>query len=682
MTSAWADGPADNDAATVRPIPPVGMELTDAQTKRLTEGCAAIRKSWQETLSAAGEWADSANRFQQTERKQVVANLKGLTPEVLVFPRAVEIAMEFQQFYQDRDIENALLLLNIAQQRIEIAESDPRWSRVVGIGAGDSQQLVIGGYQSKIDGSYQPYALVVPAGYTHGDARPRRLDLWFHGRGEKMSEANFLANGRNNAGQYTPADTIVLHPYGRYSNAFKFAGEIDVLEAMEYVSGRLPVDPARCSVRGFSMGGAGCWQFATHYADRFFAANPGAGFSETPEFLKSFQSEDLSSTPGYQRTLWQLYDCPPWSRNLVMCPTVAYSGEIDRQKQAADVMQQSLAQQGIDLVHLIGPKTAHQIHPDSKIEIEHKMDALAAAATVDVPRHVDFTTYTLRYHKMHWVDVQGLQKHWSRAHVSATLDTRPTPAKLSVVTKNVSRLRLDFSAGQWRGPLPCQPKIHLDGTTIIGPAVRSDRSWQADLEFDGVQWKLVSSFAEGLAKRPGLQGPIDDAFMDSFLFVLPSARSDDTVTEKWFRSESEHAQTHWRKHFRGDIRTVVDTELTDQQIADHNLVLFGDDQSNSIIKRIAADLPVQWAADSIRLGEQQFDRAAHAIAMVYPNPLNPDRYIVLNSGVTFREYDYLNNARQTPKLPDWAIIDVSQGATMRDPGKIEAAGFFDESWKP
>jgi len=54
---------------------------------------------------------------------------------------------------------------------------------------------------------------------------------------------------------------------------------------------------------------------------------------------------------------------------------------------------------------------------------------------------------------------------------------------------------------------------------------------------------------------------------------------------------------------------------------------------------------------------------------------------VLNSGFTFREYDYLNNARQVPKLPDWAIIDVTQPMTSRAPGGIAEAGFFDEYWR-
>jgi len=54
---------------------------------------------------------------------------------------------------------------------------------------------------------------------------------------------------------------------------------------------------------------------------------------------------------------------------------------------------------------------------------------------------------------------------------------------------------------------------------------------------------------------------------------------------------------------------------------------------------------------------------------------------VLNSGFTYREYDYLNNARQVSKLPDYAVIDVTTPANSRLPGKIVRAGLFDELWK-
>ena len=67
--------------------------------------------------------------------------------------------------------------------------------------------------------------------------------------------------------------------------------------------------------------------------------------------------------------------------------------------------------------------------------------------------------------------------------------------------------------------------------------------------------------------------------------------------------------------------------------------------------------------------------------LIYPNPLNPKRYVVLNSGFTYREYDQLNNARQVPRLPDFAIVNVNVSVSARAPGGIADAGFFGEHWE-
>jgi len=81
------------------------------------------------------------------------------------------------------------------------------------------------------------------------------------------------------------------------------------------------------------------------------------------------------------------------------------------------------------------------------------------------------------------------------------------------------------------------------------------------------------------------------------------------------------------------------------------------------------------------VGAQTFPAETHAAVLIYPNPLNPKRYVVLNSGITFREYDYLNNARQVPKLPDWAVVDVTTPPNSRWPGKVAAADFFTDAWQ-
>ena len=73
--------------------------------------------------------------------------------------------------------------------------------------------------------------------------------------------------------------------------------------------------------------------------------------------------------------------------------------------------------------------------------------------------------------------------------------------------------------------------------------------------------------------------------------------------------------------------------------------------------------------------------AHHVPILIYPNPLNPTKYVVLNSGFTFREAHHLSNARQTPKLPDYAVVDVTVPPGPQAPGKVVDAGFFGEKWE-
>jgi len=112
-----------------------------------------------------------------------------------------------------------------------------------------------------------------------------------------------------------------------------------------------------------------------------------------------------------------------------------------------------------------------------------------------------------------------------------------------------------------------------------------------------------------------------------------------------------------------------------------NLILWGDPSSNAIIARVLEQLPIRWTADQVTVGARTFSAADHAAILIYPNPLNPSRYVVLNSSFTFRDYAYLNNARQVPMLPDWAVIDLKTPPDAVWPGKVAAADFFDERWQ-
>ena len=169
--------------------------------------------------------------------------------------------------------------------------------------------------------------------------------------------------------------------------------------------------------------------------------------------------------------------------------------------------------------------------------------------------------------------------------------------------------------------------------------------------------------------------------MDSFVFVRPTGTAANEAVGMWAEAELARAIEHWRRHFRGDARVVNDTDVTDELIQSANLVLWGDPKSNSVMAKIADKLPIHWTAEKITVGDKTYDSANHAPILIHPNPLNLNRYVVLNSSFTFRDYAYLNNARQVPMLPDWAVIDLSTPPNSIWPGKVVAADFFDEQWQ-
>lgn len=658
FTSLSADGPKDNLADNVRPIPPPGIEISEEDRADLGEVLDKLKVALAELRTLSGD--------KSFPHRDVVARY---LPDAAVFYWSVSDALENGEFFSRGDVAHAKVQLQMGLQRAaELKQGLTPWLEQTG--------GVIRGYRSKIDHSIQPYAVYVPADYNDSGGKRYRCDLWFHGRGEKLSEVVFIRQRMNGQGAVSSNTHFMVHPYGRYSNANKFAGEVDTFEVLSHLQGDYRIDEDRIAARGFSMGGAACWQFAVHYADRWFAATPGAGFSETPEFLRTFQQETLTPAP-YEKRLWHLYDCTDYAINLFHCPTIAYSGEIDRQKQAADMMEEYLRREGIDLVHIIGPQTAHRIHPEALKEIEARLSALEVVGRQRNPREIHMATYTLKYNRMHWVTIDALGEHWTRARVDAAAGDNEVVAD----TTNVTQLSFDMPPGTVPFDILRPVRVSLDGQVFDGPRPKSDRSWNCTFYRKGPTWYTGRLPGDGLRKRHDLQGPIDDAFMDSFIFVEPSGTAAHPAIEKWTRSELEHAIVHWRKQFRGHARVKKDSEITEDDVASANLILFGDPKSNAILGRIAEKLPIVWNASDIRVGDRSYPSAENGLILIAPNPLNPDRYVVLNSGFTYREYDYLNNARQVPKLPDWAVVDVGVPPHSRGPGRIVRADFFDESWR-
>lgn len=658
-----ADLVRGQDTAAFKSLPPVGIEIDVEVIGQLKSAAVDVRRQ----LDAVAGAADDAEQWR---------------PDVEVFIRAVELAVDQNLFYKPRDADNAKKMLQIAQRRLDAVRQGKRGTPLLAIGAsGDNaSRLIAGGFVSTIDGSVQPYGVVLPVDFDPTSKVARRLDVWLHGRGDTATEIPFLSDRLAKLGTYPSDDAITLHPFGRHCNAFKFAGEVDVYESMAHITKSFAVDQHRTSIRGFSMGGAGCWHLAAHDPGRWFVANPGAGFVDTIRY-QGWDDSEIPYEPGdWGRRLMNWYDVPPWVENLRNTNVIAYSGEIDKQRQAAELMIEAAKAVDLDLPHVIGLGMAHKIDEPSANAIDQQISEWATQADGSYRNQINLITYTLRYHTIDWLSIQGMKEHWTRAAVTAEL---VQPATIRIQSNNASQLRLDFTRLGW--PLASgDTRIEIDGQLFAGPPATTKQPLVIELIAAEDGWYELDpsdSPDNSPRKRPGLQGPIDDAFTAPFLFVLPSRPCRHGTVERFTQAEAHRARDVWQRIMRGDDRVVFDTDLTQEQIATYNLVCFGDFYGNRFLSSIASGLPVQWNDDHIKVGDQMFDASSHAVAMVYPNPKNRNRYVVVNSGLTFREFSNSTNSRQIAMLPDWAVIDLTQPADGIFPGRIAAADFFNESWQ-
>ncbi|HND51709.1 MAG TPA: prolyl oligopeptidase family serine peptidase, partial [Pirellulaceae bacterium] len=606
-----------------------------------------------------------------------------LRPDAEVYLKAVDYALRHGEFYTDKDFPKADAALKQAEQRLtELAAGKTPWT--------DARGLVVRGYRSKLDDSVHPYGLVVPQDLDK--SKPVTLYVWLHGRGDKQTDLHFVHERERSTGQISPPGALVLHPFGRHCLGFKSAGEIDVLEAIEHVKTQYSIDSNRIVLIGFSMGGAGAWHLGAHYADRWCAVSPGAGFAETAQYNKLTPDK---FPPKYEQTLWGCYDVPAYVRNLFNVPVIAYSGEKDKQIQAAQIMEAAYRAEGRTLTHLIGPDVEHKYHPDTLKELMSRLAEVAAKGRDAQPRQVALQTRTLRYNRQFWVEATGLVEHWQDSRIDAAIDDAKV---LKATTRNITSLRFT--------PPREVASIQIDDQSLAATSpIAAGR--QVSLVRQADRWRIVAidnpSTAAGssaasavpaapavptspgaatpVVKRPGLQGPIDDVFLEPFLVVEPSGQSKYPQVAEWVSAELNRFRQRWRALCRGELRTKRDVDVTPEDIRRYHLVLWGDAESNKLIQRVNGRLPINWPNGHVQVEDQQFTASRHVPALIYPNPLNADKYIVLNSGLTFRDSHDRTNSQQNPKLPDWAIIDVSRPADGERPGGIVLADFFNEQWE-
>ncbi|MFO0890400.1 MAG: prolyl oligopeptidase family serine peptidase [Isosphaeraceae bacterium] len=634
---------------------------------------------------------DAPRPLQESERRQIEGGLQALRTrlnalkqapardrdrlaDAEVFAKGIDWALRHDTTYTaaDRDLLRRALV-RCGERLAALEGSGPRWVSRTG--------KVVRGFTSKLDGSVQPYGVVVPRGYD--PSRPLRLDVVLHGSSKPagMSELRFVGRfdeGDGAASEASDAGFLELHPLGRVENGYRWGGETDVFEAIEAACRAYNVDRDRIVLRGMSMGASGTWHLGLKHPDRFVALGPYCGYVDTHGFSKTPLPTfvKVGALPAHQEKMLHLLDSVDYAANAGMVPAIACMGEKDVFFEAHEIMKRAMASEGLAMVNLISPGTGHVVDPVTQNEQLRRIGEIAARGLDRSPRHIRFVTWSLKYSRCHWLEVLGLGEHYARAEIEAW--HKGDGAVELAEPKNVTRFAILSPIAQGL------QSIRIGGDLLPLPD-RGPRPGPPEIWFEkrGGRWGCRDRLdrATLVGKRPGLQGPIDDAFTAPFLCVRGTGEAWSPVVRAWADARLRQFAAEWSRYFRGELPIKDDTAVSDEDARRFHLILFGDPGSNAWIARVLPQLPVRWTRQNVSIGTASAPAADHAPVFIQPNPLAPGRYVVVNSGHTFGERELSTlNYLLFPRLGDWAIVRATGDPARPLEDAVVRVGFFDEHW--
>ncbi|MCP4601862.1 MAG: prolyl oligopeptidase family serine peptidase [Proteobacteria bacterium] len=532
------------------------------------------------------------------------------------------------------------------------------------------------GYLSKLDGSYNYYALYVPPGWREDGEQRYGLVVSLHGLngspmknmltifGKPRREGEQKIERERHPEKVGRSRFFVLSPSGFGNSGYRAFGEIDVLDAIEQVRERYRIDPDRIYITGLSMGGIGSASIPLHKPDLFAAAAPLCGYHS----LFLYRSLKRSKLKPWEKFLASFRSNKDWALNGKYLPLHIVHGLKDNPRHSS-VLVEAYKKLGYK-VSYENPNEGHNIW-DQTYNDRWIFTHFARIKRKTHPSKVVLNTSRLRYRNAHWIRIDDAVDYAKWTKIEATWDKKN---EIHIKTDNVAALTAQ------NDPIL---KVDKDAVLFIDEqkfeAVSDVEHWQ--FYHNGETWiQEPKPKCENLCKRPDLAGPMGDAFYEPLIFVFGTGNPGEATLARRLIEEL-------RKPWSGvtvDWIVKADVDVTKDDIDNYSLVLVGTPQGNSLISQVSDQLPIRVTDESVTIGDQEFKGRNVAASFIYPNPLNPDRYAVVHTGVT---KEALYHVAHLPRLvPDYVIYDASSwgrkgGRVLGDRRDVLSGGFFDKNWQ-
>ena len=551
-------------------------------------------------------------------------------------------------------------------------------------------------YKSPFVDELQHYAAYVPSGYRknrkyplvialHGFQSPTMITLR-RALGSSITELSYQ-DGDRKLPRFKEERFLVAAPRGYGHIAFRYIAEDDILRVIEEMKRAYNVDENRIYLTGLSMGGLGTMEVGLHFPDRFAGLISNCGAADTRLY---------ESVEGYKPTAWetQLIDgrsAVLWAENGLHTPFFIAHGlkDLINHPKNSRVLVDEYTRLGYGIESRFDPELGHNVW-DRTYEKGAIWTRFLKYQREPSPLRVVFKSAHIRYAQLYWVRLQEWAQPWSFARVEATVE----PAANSVKATTQNLLRFSLVLGDTRLEPGRNVRAEIDGQVVLdGPAPRelflardtASTPWRALSAAEaavlaaGVSGRAGPVVAGALQKRAGLSGPIEDFKYVRQILVYGSQ---EPAEEPVLRRAAHDAASY---HSHSGIRLQVkrDTDVTDDDVRRSHLHLFGTPRSNSWLRKIEGQLPLRITTEGVLVGEKLHKGADLGFKMIFPNPLAPDRYVMVSAGVHAHAAGWANWLPLW--IPDYIVYD--QRTTSPRWGKILAgrpavsAGYFDPAWK-
>lgn len=510
-------------------------------------------------------------------------------------------------------------------------------------------------FVSGIDGSVQYYA--VNPSTTKGDGQALFLSL--HGASvEAIGQAE--AYSSKSWGNLVAATN--RRPYGF---DWEEVGRLDALEVLAL--GKKEFKPAwdRIYLTGHSMGGHGTWQIGAHFPNLFAAIAPSAGWISFVSYAGGMRYSDKPMEQMLQRasspsdTLGLKYNYATEGvyilhgdadDNVPVTEARTMRAELEKfhhdyawhEEKGANHWWDASPAPGADAVDYA---------PMFEFLAKHRLPTIALRDDIDFTTASPGISSTLG-----WATIEQQEHPFQVGRVHLYID-RPS-WRVEGTSSNVRRLALMTAPFQgWRSI-----EFDLDNQKLtVVP-----KGGTIYLEKTSAGWKVSKPLGSD-QKNPARYGGFKDIYRNRFMFVYGTHGSPEE--NAWARNRARYdAETFWYRG-NGSVDVVSDTEFDPKKDVDRNVVVYGNDRTNTTYRLLLGDVA------------KKFEGPDCGVLLIRPRPGSKIASVAGIGGtsiVGMRSTDRIPLFSSGAGIPD--LLVVTPAMLEKGSDGIRAAGYFGNDW--